>query len=143
MTLRADYLLAAVVASAALVASPAIGAEAPPANWQQMIDAKLESYLKDPYSAVKKVTRGPRYGSVREDAYTTWTGWAVCYSINAKNSYGAFAGARDFVFVVGAEGVIGMLDDPENLWTGGIMKRECGMPADEPTPTTKGPEEHI
>lgn len=106
-----------------------------PQNWQQMIEAKLEAHLKDPYSAVKKVTRGPRYGSVREDAYTVWQGWAVCYSINAKNAYGGYTGAKPYLFVVNSYGVVGMIDKAdESVWFEAMVKRECSLAADPAPP---------
>lgn len=110
---------------------PGITLLKPPSNYQEIIDEYLEGHLRDPYSAVKRVTRAPRFGTLRKDAYTTWTGWAVCMSINAKNAYGGFTGSKPYVFVISADRVLGMLNDPDSWWTGPIMRSECEQPADE------------
>lgn len=113
-------------------------ASAPPANWPSMVDRYLEGRLKDPYSAVKKVTRGPRLGAVKRGFASSWYGWAVCYDINAKNSYGGFGGVKRYVFVITEEGVIGMLS--EDAYPVDEISFECSMPADAPpTSSTSKP----
>lgn len=99
-----------------------------------MVDHYLEGRLKDPMSAVKKVTRGPRQGSVKFDFASSWYGWAVCYDINSKNTYGGYGGFKRFVFVIDDNGVVGMLSD-ENRQDDEISY-ECAMPPD-PAPAAK------
>lgn len=106
-------------------AEPDIGL---PSNWPAMVDRYLESRLKDPYSAVKRVTRGPRHGTVSTGFASSVYGWAVCYDINAKNSYGGYNGATRFVFVIGRGGVISSLT--EDSYPDARITEECAMPAD-------------
>ncbi len=103
-------------------------------DWQGAVDRYLEGYLKDPMSAVKTVTRGPRRAVVHPDVWRSWAGAAICYSINAKNSYGAYTGTRPFLFVVDNGEVVGMLTDKgDEIWNGGIIRRECSLAADSPS----------
>lgn len=115
-----------------LTSQPSLAsAETLPSNWRSMVDAKLADYLADPYSAVVTVTREPRFGAVKAGFMNTWYGWAACYSINAKNPFGAYVGARQFVFVFDETKVIGVIDpsgDPRGAAP--LIERECGMPAD-------------
>ena len=135
-------VLAAVCAVAIPTGSLADNA-APPANWRQVIDTKLASYLKDPYSAVKQVTRGPRYGAIKTGVFQHVYGWGVCYSINAKNSYGGYAGARDFLIVIDEANVVSIIDGDEDTFKASLIERECGLPADVLKPPTEASEEHI
>jgi len=116
--------------AAFLIATPAVALPAPP-TWSEKIDAYLAKNLKDPYTAVKSLDRGPRYGAVKYTPAAAWAGWSVCYSINAKNSYGAFVGSRTYLFVVREEGVEGVLVDDGNPYTAGVISKECSRPADE------------
>jgi hypothetical protein len=115
----------------------------PPANWQLVVDGYLESTLKDPYSAMKKVVREPRRTYVRPDflGRETWDGWAVCYSINAKNSYGGYTGAKPYMFVispsgelVGAAGGGGEFPRYE-----AALDKECSQPAPSVSEVAQAP----
>lgn len=99
-----------------------------PANLPALIDQYLEGSLKDPYSAVKRMTRGPRYGHLPSLFVSRPPGWIVCYSINAKNSYGGYGGAETYVFVVGEAGVLQQLHSGDDR---DAVDDECGQPADQ------------
>lgn len=140
---RALICAASLIASLALTAQ-ATGADAPPSDWRRLIDARLESYLKDPYSAVKTVTRDPRQGSIKTGMFQHTYGWGVCYTINAKNSYGAYAGVKKFLFVIDEAHKVEIIDGAEDdTFKAGIIEHECGMPADEFEPLPKAPSEQI
>lgn len=121
---------ACLLGTVALAAGSAANAQVtpPPPGWQATIDRYLEGRLKDPMSAVKKVTRGPRQGSVKSGFASSWYGWAVCYDINSKNTYGGYGGFKRFVFVIDDKGVVGMLSDEYRQED--EISYECAMPAD-------------
>lgn len=117
-------------ANAARVAGTLIGGHALQSNWSDLIDQKLEDLLKDPYSAVKRVTRAPRYTAVPVDRKGDIEGWAVCYSINSKNSYGGYVGSKRFLFVITPDDNVEVIEeDPAKMWQNDILKKECSTPA--------------
>ncbi len=131
---------------ASLVFAAQAAASVPPSEqaWKPTIERYFEESLKDPYSAVKKVSRGPRRSKISPDVYTTYKGWAVCYSVNAKNSYGAYVGTRPYLFVLDGQGsILGVVKDAEDhLVYQWIIDRECALPADKakPKPSADNPE---
>lgn len=115
-----------------------------PHTYPQIVESYLERALRDPGSAVVKATRGPRLGEWRElkafghtprmDAYF------VCYTINAKNLYGAYTGAQDYMFVIAYGAVQASRHSPYfNEYAGretedSSLVAECGRLADPPPP---------
>jgi len=92
------------------------------------VQAELETFLIDPNSAIRKMMRGPRAGSIKEIFSDRWSGDIVCYSINAKNRYGGYVGAEVYVFVVSGGVVIKRFDAEDDSY---IVDDECKLPADE------------
>ena len=117
-------LLAVVLQTAAPTPEPPIQ------NADAIVRADLETVLRDVETARIRQTRGPRWGTVRESAWTVNTGWAVCYSINAQNGYGGYTGAKDYLFVILNRRVEMRVKGGESLWFDGIIEDECGRPAD-------------
>ncbi len=73
----------------------------PPADWQQRIKEFHAHSLKDPYSAVYEFKNPPRKGWIKllnVDLPTEY-GWVVSYSLNAKNGFGGYVGAKDQLVV--------------------------------------------
>jgi hypothetical protein len=106
-------------------------------DWRRQVDDYFAKRLRDPYSAVKEVTRGPRRAKVREDVYTVWDGWAVCMSVNAKNGYGGYAGAKPYLFVFGEHRILGVIDKADDsFWFRSVVTEECSQEADPPPATT-------
>lgn len=69
--------------------------------------------LKDPYSARYSWLNTPTKG------YFMWTiGYVVCATINAKNSYGGYAGQELFAFFIDKGVVV-------DMFQGGIAKAVC------------------
>lgn len=120
-------IAAAAMAAAATLCSAAEAQTRPPANWQGLIDQYLEANLKDPYSAVKKVTRGPRYGSFKLGFFRQPAGWIVCYSINAKNGFGAYGGVSPYLFRLDETGVKQEIHGADLALT---ISEECALSAD-------------
>lgn len=72
-----------------------------PENYQQQVKVTVGSRLKDPYSAVYDF-KNPFKGWCKS-GFTTMYGWVIPFTLNAKNSYGAYAGAspKTFMFYKG------------------------------------------
>lgn len=126
------------MAAIALAASSvSLAAPAPPTQIaiQASVDSYLEQQLKDPYSAVRKVVRGPRQAVVKPDVWSTWSGWAICYSINAKNGFGGYTGAKPYLFIFDDDAkIIGVVKNTDDsLWFASVIDRECSRPADQTT----------
>jgi hypothetical protein len=82
----------------------------------------MRETLKDPDSAQYAWNKadGPNrgYGSYAfpKDCYV---GWAVCVSINAKNSYGGYVGAQRWLFIIRNNTVtFGIKDSPAENTSG-------------------------
>lgn len=74
----------------------------PPASavYEKEIKSHFEATLKDPYSAHYKFMKPYKAysNSWVSGKQTYWQGWAVQVSVNAKNSYGGYTGAQEYVF---------------------------------------------
>jgi len=66
-----------------------------PPNYQDMVRAHIGAALKDPYSAVFEF-RQPVASWARLIGGDTEYAWVVCGTLNAKNSFGGYAGAQPF-----------------------------------------------
>lgn len=77
--------------------------DAPQDGWQQWVEDYFARSLKDPYSAVKRQTSDPFRGNFAV-GWSRRDSWAVCYSVNAKNSYGAYTGERYYLFLLTSAG---------------------------------------
>jgi hypothetical protein len=64
----------------------------PPVGYESGIKALFAASLKDPYSAVYTFQRPVRSWFFDE----TQMNWAVCGTLNAKNAFGGYVGARPF-----------------------------------------------
>lgn len=106
--------------------SPAVP---PPGNTDLLVRESLETVLRDVSSARLSQIRAPRWATVREDAWTVKTGWAVCYSINAQNGYGGYTGAKTWLFVISDDKVEMRLAGGRSMWIDGVIDRECSQPS--------------
>lgn len=119
-------MLVGALAFAVLGAQPG-----PPVNWPVLAKDYLQRHLKDPTSAQTEVIRGPRYGGIGNWANGEWIGWAVCINVNAKNSYGGYAGAKPFLFIFDERGLLKVLDPEEQRERyRANIDYECAIPAD-------------
>lgn len=101
-------------------------------GYAPLVKAWLNSYLRDPYSAVVTEVRGPRVTSFKPDVWTKVTGTAVCYDINAKNAYGGYTGVKRHLFIFEAGRVayhISTGDERENSLAPMLVRSECDRPA--------------
>lgn len=95
-----------------------------PVDYVKSIKAHLENKLKDPFSAQYKDFSLPNQGSyskneviqsptlVNVNGYNRVTnihGWRVTVEVNAKNSYGAYAGWKTYTFLFRGEEIIYVL----------------------------------
>lgn len=75
-----------------------------PSNYKSIVKKYMETALKDPDSA--KYHWDNAMGPVKGYAYDVATesckgyGWALCVSVNAKNSYGGYAGPKPTFFLI-------------------------------------------
>jgi len=75
-----------------------------PADYENTVKAYLNLVLKDPHSAKYKKLAGPEKSWVRYFG-PAYFGYAICYMINAKNSYGGYIGATTHYFMI-KDGVV-------------------------------------
>jgi hypothetical protein len=70
-----------------------------PTNHEAVVDGFLQRSLRDPETARIDFLSGPR--PIQEMYLVTpAVGWAVCYSVNARNAYGGYTGATTHMFVI-------------------------------------------
>lgn len=104
-------ILAAALLLSGCVGSPTVeetatadyGAMASAAEYKSQIESYFNSTLKDPGSIQYKSISAPRKGHAR--IANQWMGWSTMYgytvdaTINAKNSYGGYAGFKTYSFL--------------------------------------------
>jgi len=76
---------------------------------QALATEVMQGVLKDPYSAqwsCKPTHQGQLGDHAGFGLGTAMTGWILPCDINSKNSYGAYGGAEQYVFVI-VDGVVG------------------------------------
>jgi len=71
-----------------------------PDNYQALIKANFAQSLFDPYSAVYEFSLSPTRGYAGNRIDGANVGWIVCGTVNAKNRFGAYVGAKPFVAVI-------------------------------------------
>jgi hypothetical protein len=71
-----------------------------------MITRQKFAVLFDPYSAVYEFTREPRHGWVHPVGSPPVFGWKVSGTLNAKNRFGGYVGAKPFFIIIKDEKVI-------------------------------------
>lgn len=95
-----------------------------PGDVKALIQAHLRTALKDPASAQVEEIVGPAFLSVKAsflgpEAY----GWATCFRVNAKNSYGGYVGFHPMVILWRDGSLI-------RSWGNGDLKSLDSMAAD-------------
>lgn len=75
-----------------------------PDNYKELVSAYWRPLLKDPYSAQYHYAGEPFKCYMREAPISGGKprlfGWCAMYSMNAKNSYGAYIGEKDYRFFI-------------------------------------------
>ncbi|UDM17928.1 hypothetical protein [Vogesella sp. XCS3] len=91
-----------------------------PSNIEQQIKDRMQGFLKDPYSAQYRILSAPKKAYYNAaDGGIQWTGYAVKFSVNAKNSYGAYVGEKLYVAIFN-DGALGNIQDPARMeWIDG------------------------
>ncbi|MGR7280096.1 hypothetical protein ACU61T_16665 [Klebsiella aerogenes] len=69
-----------------------------PENYQDLIKENMSGRLKDPYSAQYRFVEP--YKGWCKSGFTTYYGWLVPFSLNAKNSYGGYVGNKSYLYIV-------------------------------------------
>lgn len=77
-----------------------------PSNYQEVVKAYYAETLFDPYSAVFVFKAGPFRGYAGNRIEGANIGWIVCGTLNAKNRYGAYVGAKPFLAVMRYDRVV-------------------------------------
>jgi hypothetical protein len=77
-----------------------------PTRHNELIPMIIKSSLKDPYSAKIELYSGPKFTSFRPGFFADYSGYGVCYTVNAKNSYGAYAGSRMYLFIMDGDKIV-------------------------------------
>ena len=147
MSLRCVWLAAVAVGVAA---STNVEAKKPPKYvssaplppeqvYRPTIKGMIDGILRDPYSAVYQWGE-PYQITCKKDLFRTlerWQGWAIDIRVNAKNAYGAYAGATTYYTMFMNDGVKDIME----LHTGfaafefKICRREGWSPLIKPAVT--------
>jgi hypothetical protein len=93
---------------------------AKPSNYEERVKDFMAMQLKDPMSAVYNFRLPLRKAVVRSgmlDNFTKYYGWVVEVSVNAKNSFGGYTGAKTYFILIRPDGL--RADITDRLKTGG------------------------
>lgn len=85
-----------------------------PQNYEQTIQAYLQSALKDPYSMRDFSAGIPVRASCAIGIYGSYHAWRVPAQYNAKNSYGAYVGIRAYYYWFHGERLKGITEHPSS-----------------------------
>ena len=103
---RAMAALAAAAILSACASTPPTEAELAaadygprPPNYKEIIHWYLQGSLRDPDSAQIRFANEPVKGWTKL-AGKLRVGYAICVGVNAKNSFGAYTGYKDYYFVI-------------------------------------------
>lgn len=77
-----------------------------PANYETLVKSNFSETLFDPYSAVFNFKIMPRRGYAGNRIAGAQIGWITCGTVNAKNRFGAYVGARPFLAVISNGAVV-------------------------------------
>lgn len=89
----------------------------PPSDNEAMLMRFLQDRLKDPESARIRNLNKPVFMAVNATTYSpSFYGWVTCADVNAKNSYGAYAGATTYLLVSRDSGQIVFNDKERPDW---------------------------
>lgn len=113
----------AALASFTLLAAPG----APPADVEGQAKAAFERALFDPFSAHIEPIGSLAYGKFELWPYgRTYTGWAACYRVNARNQLGGYTGWHVVAFTFDRAGVLERaVDEQENRPAALLMADAC------------------
>ena len=83
-----------------------------PSNAKELTLRYAAEVLKDPASAKYRNWKGPRKVWVKDylddPLPTIYGGWAVCFELNAKNSYGGYNGFETWVAILNGDRVVSL-----------------------------------
>lgn len=91
-----------------------------PSNYEERVKDYMKMQLKDPMSAVYNFRLPLRRAVVKMgmlDNFTKYYGWVVEVSVNAKNSFGGYTGAKTYFIFIRPDGL--RADITDRLKTGG------------------------
>lgn len=79
-----------------------------PANYPEIIKKLTVPFLKDPESATFSFEKSPEKGWAGGGVYRIPIsfGWGIFCSINAKNSFGGYVGAKRYFFLIKNDNVV-------------------------------------
>jgi hypothetical protein len=99
--LAATLIIAAAPASAARDAAPDVGPAPEKASGTALVEEAIKATLKDPDSARFSWPNEFRNGSYKPFGFHRRVfGWYTCGTVNAKNSYGGYAGKSPVLGVI-------------------------------------------
>ncbi|HGH0737155.1 TPA: hypothetical protein ACJHGZ_005666, partial [Klebsiella pneumoniae] len=75
-----------------------------PENYQEIIKGSMSARLKDPYSA--RYDFNEPFKGWCKSGFTTYYGWLVPFTLNAKNSYGGYVGNKSYLYLVNKNNAI-------------------------------------
>ncbi|EIX9252131.1 TPA: hypothetical protein MAQ12_003925 [Klebsiella pneumoniae] len=75
-----------------------------PDNYQEIIKGSMSARLKDPYSA--RYDFNEPFKGWCKSGFTTYYGWLVPFTLNAKNSYGGYVGNKSYLYLVNKNNAI-------------------------------------
>lgn len=98
-----------------------------PADHGAVFAGYLAGHLKDPYSAQVTHYAGPAkfVGSTGFSFNVKGYGWASCYAVNAKNSFGGYTGARAYLAVIRNGRIVEVARAGETIYIDADISRFC------------------
>lgn len=74
-------------------------------NYDEIARKRITTELKDPASTTISRFSGPKIGMFKPLLSENVYGYAVCYNVNTKNSFGQYTGNRLHLFIFKNEGI--------------------------------------
>jgi hypothetical protein len=103
-----------------------------PANYKEIVHNYIAKTFKDPYSVrdleINKPTKGWFTGARIFGEPSAYYGWEVIFTVNAKNSFGAYTGRQQIDLLVRDGQVIKVMNLTHPELTGGDINRAVPPP---------------
>jgi hypothetical protein len=97
-----------------------------PTEHSTVLSAHLNATLKDPMSAQIRHYAGPAtYAKAASLLAGPVYGWGTCYTVNAKNSFGAYTGTKVYLTIIRNRELIDVMTSGGDIYTDANISRFC------------------
>ena len=87
-----------------------------PTDCEQLVREEVSRQLYDPYSAQFVFLNAPQMGFIITPLMKTEYGWRGEFTLNAKNLYGGYIGAKTLIYLIRDGKVISIMQIVNNSW---------------------------